>query len=88
LAFPLVVVAGTALLSMLRVSGTSSGMLRSYAYGEGADPALIAGVARAVRSDEWLANTPAAVSQAVHDFPVVNPGIAGGADMSVLPEAP
>lgn len=87
-AFPVAVVAGTALLSLLRVSGTSSAMLRSYVYGDGADPGLIAGVPRAVRSDEWLTNTPAMVSQAVHNFPVVNPGIAGGTDMSVILEAP
>lgn len=82
--FPVVVLLGLLVLTALRISGTSSGAFWTYLYGATPDPHLLAGVPRAVRSDEWLVVTPTLIGQALAGFPRVNPNLAGGLDMSMV----
>ena len=85
--FPLLVLIGAAVLILLHISGTSSGV-EWYSLGSGVDPRLIIGSPRAIRSDEWLVQQSWVVSQAAHGYPAINPTLPGGLDMAVLNELP
>jgi len=76
------------LLTALEVSGTSSGALYAYLFGGTADPHLLLGQARGIRSDEWLVNTPMGVAQAAAGFPQVNDAIGSGQSMSIVLDVP
>ncbi len=71
----------------LGISGTSSGMFWQL-YGSGADPDLLAGTPRGVRSDEWLTFGSWVVSQYSQGFPATNGVFPGGMDMTVLLDLP
>jgi hypothetical protein len=63
--FPLLLIAVTVVLGSLRLSGSSTSLLVPGAD----DSGLLAGQARAVRTDEWLVRTPLAARQSQLDLP-------------------
>ena len=85
--FPVLLLLGTAIAVALGLSGTSSGA-HWLNLGTGADPRLLEGMPRPIRSDEWLVAQGWVVSQSKHGYPAVNPGFPGGLDMTVLNELP
>lgn len=85
--FPLLALLGTVALIALQLSGTSSGA-HWPALGSGADPRLLFGVPRPIRSDEWLVAQSWLVSQVENGFPAINPTFPGGMDVTVLNELP
>ncbi|PWC03806.1 DUF7657 domain-containing protein [Agromyces badenianii] len=86
-ALPILLGLGFIFLVAFGVSGTSSGV-HWMTLGEGADPRLIAGTPRAIRSDEWLVQQGWVVSQYLRGFPAANDMFPGGTDMTVLNELP
>jgi hypothetical protein len=85
--YPALVALVLGVLTALRIGGTSSGVFWAT-FGQGTDPRLLAGVPRAIRSDEWLVNQTWTVSQFQWGFPAVNPTFPGGLDVSVAQEVP
>lgn len=85
--FPALVVLAFALLVLLSLTGSSTGMFWQF-FGSGADPDLIAGTPRGVRSDEWLVQSGWVVSQASQGFPAVNQVFPGGMDATVMNDLP
>jgi hypothetical protein len=71
----------------LGISGTSSGAHWSR-FGVGADPQLLLGAPRPIRSDEWLVSQSWIVSQYQQGFPSENATLPGGMDATVLMELP
>lgn len=86
-AFPALLTLAAAVLSALRISGTSSGSYWRF-FGEGTDPRLLAGTPRTLRSDEWLINQGWVVSQSETGYQPVNPTFPGGMDTTVLQDLP
>lgn len=86
-AFPILVTVVLGVMIVLGYGGTSSGV-HAMNLGFGHDPRLIAGIPRAIRSDEWLVQQGWVVSQHVRGNPVVNGNFPGGTDMTVLNELP
>ncbi len=84
--FPLLLLIPLVALSALQLSGTSIGIYRHLAGI--ADPDLVAGELRPVRSDEWLVNTQMVIAQTEAGFPLINPNIADGQDMSLILDVP
>lgn len=71
-------------LSCLGWSGNSSGVLRAAIEGTGPGSSVVFGTPRAIRSDEWLVQTPLLISQAENGFRRHNGTIGtGGADISL-----
>lgn len=88
-AFPLVLFIIVCILSVLRISGTSSGMYHNALYGmERNDPNLVANNPRLIRSDEWLSMTQVITSQEKNGFPRFNEDLGSGRDVSLQPEVP
>lgn len=86
--FPVIAALTVVLLASLKISGSSIGVYYSFFYGQDKDPSLIIGQPRPIRSDEWLVNTEAIIAQSQADFPLVNPNIGNGQDMSVVLDVP
>ncbi|MBW9214094.1 hypothetical protein KV102_04500 [Mumia sp. zg.B53] len=85
--FPSLLVLLFVLAVVLEISGTSSGAWWR-AFGDGADPNLLAGTPRPIRSDEWLVQGSWLVSQTAQGFPPVNHVFPGGMDATVMNDAP
>jgi hypothetical protein len=85
--FPTLIVLAFVLLVLLSLTGSSTGMFWQF-FGSGADPDLIAGTPRGVRSDEWLVQTGWVVSQSSQGFPAVNHVFPGGTDATVMNDLP
>ena len=85
--FPIVVVLGTVVLVVLGVSGSSTGVWWQ-SFGQGADPDLLAGTPRGIRSDEWLVQSSWIVSQSQQGFPAVNGTLPGGMDATIQNDLP
>lgn len=85
--FPVALLVSGVVLVAARLSGTSRGILWLI-LGEGADPRLLAGTPRLIRSDEWLVNQGWTISQARWGYPTINPTFPGGMDATVLQELP
>jgi hypothetical protein len=81
----LFVVIGT--LCALGISGSSTGVYWTI-FGSGADPSLLLGGPRAIRSDEWLVQSSWVVSQVQQGFPVINQTFPGGMDSTVQNDLP
>jgi hypothetical protein len=79
------VVIGT--LTALGISGTSTGSYWAL-FGSGADPALLLGAPRGIRSDEWLVQTSWVISQVQQGFPLLNQTFPGGMDSTVQNDLP
>lgn len=60
------------------INGSSVGMWTSY-YNQNADPKVLLGTPKAIRSDEWLMHTPAILSQCNNKipFPIENYSLGG-----------
>ncbi|WP_167006147.1 hypothetical protein [Mumia sp. ZJ430] len=85
--FPVLLLVLFALAVVLEVSGTSSGAWWRT-FGEGADPNLLAGTPRPIRSDEWFVQGSWLVSQTAQGFPAVNHVFPGGMDATVMNDSP
>ncbi len=88
LIFPLIIVCLVALLTILKISGTSVGMYYEKLYGDGKDSSLIFNHPRSIRSDEWGVNTPYVVSQAQEGFPTTNTSPGNGQDVAFTFDVP
>jgi hypothetical protein len=87
--FPAILTLGLILLTALRISGTSIGVYDTTFYGDaGKTQHIVAGHTEPVRSDEWLVSTQLTIAQHAAGYPVNNPNITGGHDMSVIGDAP
>ena len=84
--FPALVIGTALVLSVLQISGTSAG-LYDYMLGRNHSDQLF-GEPRTVRSDEWIVVTPSVVAQYNESFPVHNPDVGSGQDMSIVLDAP
>lgn len=85
--FPIVIGLGAVVLTILGISGTSSGA-HWLSFGVGEDPRLLLGRPRPIRSDEWLVSQGWIVSQFQQGFPIFNRTLPGGMDATVLFELP
>ncbi|WP_423918409.1 DUF7657 domain-containing protein [Frigoribacterium sp. 2-23] len=85
--FPSVVVAVFLVFVALGLSGSSTGAFWEF-FGQGADPNLIAGQPRRIRTDEWLVQSGWIVSQAQQGFPAVNQTLLGGMDSTIQNDLP
>lgn len=74
-------------LVALGVSGSSTGYFHAF-FEAGADPDLLAGLPRAVRSDEWLVQSSWIVSQVEQGFPLFNNSLPGGMDATIQNDLP
>lgn len=85
--FPAVLLALLVLATLLRISGTSTGV---YGYLMDSHPGqgFLEGQARTVRSDEWAVNTPFVVAQTKNNFQMNNKNIGTGQDMAVVLDVP
>ncbi|WP_165065967.1 DUF7657 domain-containing protein [Marisediminicola senii] len=84
---PSLLIVAAVVLIALGISGTSGGVYWET-FGLGVDPALIAGEARGIRSDEWLVQSSWIVSQVQQGFPVVNQTLPGGMDATIQNDLP
>lgn len=85
LIFPAVVFAALFVLTTLGISGSSSPLLAKDA---GSSDTVIAGLPRAIRSDEWIVHTPMVISQVENGQPRYGDVGVGSHDMSVLSDLP
>ncbi|MGB8380707.1 MAG: hypothetical protein WCG47_05560, partial [Dermatophilaceae bacterium] len=85
--FPLVSFVGMLVLVALGISGSSTGVLHTL-FEYGADPDLLSGSPRPIRSDEWLVQSGWALSQVRQGFPAVNGTFPGGMDATLLNDLP
>jgi hypothetical protein len=85
LIFPAAVLVGLLVFTALGISGTSSPLLAKEA---GSSDTVIAGLPRAIRSDEWIVHTPLVISQVENGMPRYGDVGVGSHDMSVLSDLP
>jgi len=85
LIFPAAVLVGLLVFTALGISGTSSPLLAKDA---GSGDTVIAGLPRAIRSDEWIVHTPLVISQVENGMPRYGDVGVGSHDMSVLSDLP
>jgi hypothetical protein len=85
--FPLLVVVVFIVLVALNLNGSSSAQEWSW-FHAGSDPGTLLGESRPVRSDEWFVQLSWTISQFYQDFPVVNPSLPGGTDLTTLYDVP
>lgn len=72
--FPAMMLVAAVVLGLGRVSGSSVGMYNFAFFGyDYKDPAVLSGVPRAVRTDEWLVQTQWTLAQARAAFALENP---------------
>ncbi|MBD8468419.1 hypothetical protein IFU30_19285 [Plantibacter sp. CFBP 8798] len=69
------------------ITGSSSGIL-NQSVNSAADPNLLAGEPRNIRSDEWSVQTSWVISQVEQGLPVVNENFPGGMDSTVQNDLP
>lgn len=69
------------------LNGSSSGYLQPSITDQ-PDPRLVAGEPLMIRSDEWQVNTSWTISQLEQGMPRINGSVPGGADMTVVFDAP
>jgi hypothetical protein len=74
-------------LTAFGISGSSTGVYWTI-FGSGADPSLLFGGPRGIRSDEWLVQSSWVVSQVQQGFPVINQTFPGGMDSTVQNDLP
>lgn len=85
---PVLMFLGLIVLVVLGISGSSTGVYWDTFGGQGADPALLAGEPRGIRSDEWLVQSSWIVSQAQSGFGAINNTLPGGMDSTVQNDLP
>lgn len=85
LTFPAAVLIALLVFTALGISGSSSPLLAEDA---GSSDTVIAGLPRAIRSDEWIVHTPLVISQVENGLPRYGDVGVGSHDMSVLSDLP
>jgi len=85
--FPCILLVVFIVLVASGINGSSSGVFWGY-FGTGADPQLLHGEPRPIRSDEWLVQSSWIVSQYQQGFPVLNQTLPGGMDATVQNDLP
>jgi hypothetical protein len=85
--FPILILLGGIALIVLTISGTSSGAHWAI-FGNGADPRLLLGRPRPIRSDEWLVQQSWIASQFEQGFPAINHTFPGGMNSTLIFELP
>ena len=75
-------------LTAFGINGSSIGVYNQTFYGDKADPDLLAGHPRNIRSDEWLVNTQLTIAQGSDNYHRTNENIGNGQDVSLLSDAP
>jgi hypothetical protein len=88
LVYPAVLVLSALVLTILGWSGTSVGSLRLVQPHPTADPSLVIGTPRPIRSDEWAVATPLIVAQSHNGFPRVEHDGIGQHDLTVILNVP
>lgn len=88
LTFPALLLLALAVLVGLGITGSSSGAWWRQIGGPGADPRLLLGEPRLIRSDEWRVQSSWFVSQYSQGFPRINQVFPGGTDASVMNDLP
>src|SRR5262245_55415239 len=63
-------------------------MYHQILNGNTPDQNLLYGHPQAIRSDEWLVQTPFTAAQSKVDYPLVNPNIGAGFDTSIILDLP
>lgn len=86
-AFPVVLLLILTVLVALGITGSSTGILNQF-FSSSSDPRLIAGQPQAIRSDEWMVQTPLVISQVQEGLPVFNQNFPGGTDSTVQSDLP
>ncbi|PYK98571.1 MAG: hypothetical protein DME32_13995, partial [Verrucomicrobia bacterium] len=74
----IVLVLGYVATSLAKLNGSATALWRIYADRQAPTAGLIFGTPKAIRSDEWVGETPWILSQAARRFPVENPGVGDG----------
>lgn len=69
------------------ITGSSSGVLNASVNSQ-ADPNLLAGEPRNIRSDEWSVQTSWVISQVEQGLPIINRNFPGGMDSTVQNDLP
>lgn len=83
--FPIVLAIFLLSLSATRISGSSIGWYNLHFQGdEIEDPNLLFGEVRAIRSDEWLVQTPWILSQVNNNFTSINTTFGSGLEASLM----
>ena len=88
LIFPAVLTLIFISLVVLKINGSSVGLLHEIFYPNKKDPALLANQPRPVRWDEWNVGTLKTIAQNNHGFSVFNSNVGNGEDQSVLYDLP
>jgi len=86
--FPVLLLLPLFVFTCAGISGTSVGIYKDIFIGNQNDPNLISGEPRNIRSDEWIFNTQAIISQAHNHYPRFNEDIGTGVDMSLIYDVP
>lgn len=87
--FPAILTFVLLLLTAFGINGSSVGTYHTLFHGEvRSDSKLLLGDPRDARTDEWLVNTQQAIAQDEAGYPIINPNIGNGQDMSVVGDAP
>ena len=85
--FPILLLLIFVVLVAFGINGSSTGSWWKY-FENGTDPALLFGVPREIRSDEWLVQSSWVISQVQQGFPLLNGTFPGGMDASVQNDLP
>ncbi len=80
--FPVLLLIPVILLTILKINGSSIGMYHAIFYGNTKDSSLLLNRPRGIRSDEWVVNTQQVIAQSKAGYPVVNPYIGNGENMT------
>lgn len=75
-------------MSLFQISGSSIGNWNKLIDGDIYGGGLLLGIPRSIRSDEWLVQTPLAISQKENNFAQENQFIGNGEDTAVIYDAP
>lgn len=86
--FPALLTILLLLLTAFKIHGSSLGVYHTLFYGNSNDPNLIINKPLPIRSDEWLVNSQATISQGSNGFERINKNIGNGEDISVIIDAP
>lgn len=87
--FPSILFLILAILTGLRINGSSVGVYDELFYGNGhKNDNLILNEPRRIRSDEWLVTTQLTIAQHAAGYPQVNTNIQTGKDMTIIGDAP
>lgn len=77
------------ILTFFKLHGSSIGIYNQVFYGKDYhDQNLLFGQFRHIRSDEWIVQTPLAISQVMNEFRIINPYLGMGQNMAIFLDIP